>query len=399
MTKSLQDAARHLRAGLQQATLGLVGREPLAELIVLAAVAQEHLLVIGPPGTGKSAVVRRVARMLGGHYFEYLLGRFTEPSELFGTVDLQKLREGTVETDVTGMLPEADVAFLDEVFLGSTAILNTLLGVLNERRFRRGHTQLACPLRVCVGAANALPDDEALAAFADRFLLHAFIEPVADAQLESLLQGGWQSDFAATDDAHALASLDLLSAQLRNVRLDAVRPALAEAIRKLRAAGVRLSDRRIVKAQRLVAAAAVLAGRLEAAPTDLWPLFYALPTQAAQLQARDALRELFALAEHPHLHYAVEAATLQPRSRTARLVEAAQECLATEAGTLEAADDATGARLEALLREIDANFASDQLPADLAPLREQLRARLRVAEALRATQSLQMVDGPAPAQG
>ena len=399
MTNSLQDAARHLRTGLQQATLGLVGREPLAELIVLAAVAQEHLLVIGPPGTGKSAVVRRVARMLGGNYFEYLLGRFTEPSELFGTVDLRKLREGTVETDVSGMLPEADVAFLDEVFLGSTAILNTLLGVLNERRFRRGHTQLACPLRVCVGAANALPDDEALAAFADRFLLHAFIEPVADAQLESLLQGGWQSDFAATDDAHALSSLDLLSAQLRNVRLDAVRPALAEAIRKLRAAGVRLSDRRIVKAQRLVAAAAVLAGRLEAAPTDLWPLFYALPTQAAQLQARDALRELFALAEHPHLHYAVEAATLQPRSRTARLVEAAQECLATEAGTLEAADDATGARLEALLREIDANFASDQLPADLAPLREQLRARLRVAEALRATQSLQMVDGPAPAQG
>lgn len=372
MTKSLQDAARHLRVGLQQATLGLVGREPLAELIVLAAVAQEHLLVIGPPGTGKSAVVRRVARMLGGRYFEYLLGRFTEPSELFGTVDLRKLREGTVETDVSGMLPEADVAFLDEVFLGSTAILNTLLGVLNERRFRRGHTQLACPLRVCVGAANALPDDEALAAFADRFLLHAFIEPVADAQLEALLEGGWRSDFAATDDAHALASLDLLSSRLPDVRLDAVRPALAQAIRQLRAAGVRLSDRRIVKAQRLVAAAAVLAGRLDAAPTDLWPLFYALPTQAAQMQARDALRELFALAEHPHLHYAVEAATLQPRSRVARLVEAAQRCL----GADDTAPDDAGAGVEALLREIDANFAGDQLPAALAPLRDQLRARL-----------------------
>ena len=389
MTNSLQDAARHLRTGLQQATLGLVGREPLAELIVLAAVAQEHLLVIGPPGTGKSAVVRRVARMLGGNYFEYLLGRFTEPSELFGTVDLRKLREGTVETDVSGMLPEADVAFLDEVFLGSTAILNTLLGVLNERRFRRGHTQLACPLRVCVGAANALPDDEALAAFADRFLLHAFIEPVADAQLEALMHGGWRSDFCATDDAHALASLDRLSSQLPHVQLEAVRPALAEAIRKLRGAGVRLSDRRIVKSQRLVAAAAVLAGRLEATPADLWPLFYALPTQAAQLQARDALRELFALAEHPHLHHAVEEATLQPRSRTARLVQSAQECLAADTGD-------SGPRLEALLREIDANFTADQLPAELAPLREQLRARLRVAETLRASQA---VDGAAPAQG
>ena len=401
MTNSLQDAARHLRAGLRQATTGLVGREPLAELIVLAAVAQEHLLVIGPPGTGKSAVVRRVAQTLGGRYFEYLLGRFTEPSELFGAVDLKKLREGTVETDVSGMLPEADVAFLDEVFLGSTAILNTLLGVLNERRFRRGHTQLACPLRVCVGAANALPDDEALAAFADRFLLHAFIEPVADSQLESLLQGGWRSDFTTPADAHALAPLDLLSAHLRDVRMDAVRPALAEAIRKLRAAGIRLSDRRIVKSQRLVAAAAVLAGRLDATPSDLWPLFYALPTQAAQLQARDALSELFALAEHPHLHYAVEEATLQPRSRSARLVEAAQACLASATGTLDPGPGESidaGARLEAVLREIDANFAADQLPVDLAPLREQLRARLRVAEALRSTQALTTTGGPAPAQ-
>jgi MoxR-like ATPase len=401
MTNSLQDAARHLRAGLQQATAGLVGREPLAELIVLAAVAQEHLLVIGPPGTGKSAVVRRVAQTLGGRYFEYLLGRFTEPSELFGAVDLKKLREGTVETDVSGMLPEADVAFLDEVFLGSTAILNTLLGVLNERRFRRGHTQLACPLRVCVGAANALPDDEALAAFADRFLLHAFIEPVADAQLETLLQGGWRSDFTTMSDTHSLAHLDLLSSRLRDVRMDAVRPALAEAIRKLRGAGIRLSDRRIVKSQRLVAAAAVLAGRLEATPADLWPLFYALPTQSAQLQARDALSELFALAEHPHLHYAVEAATLQPRSRAARLVDAAQACLASTTGTLEQgpadAPDAT-ASLEAVLREIDANFAAEQMPAALAPLREQLRARLRVAQALRSTQALTTTGGSTPIQ-
>jgi MoxR-like ATPase len=377
---ALQDAARQLRTAIRTATTGLVGREPLAELIVLAAVAGEHLLVIGPPGTAKSAVVRRVAQVLGGRYFEYLLGRFTEPSELFGPVDLRKLREGTVETDVTGMLPEADVAFLDEVFLGSTAILNTLLGVLNERHFRRGHTQLACPLRVCVGAANALPDDEALAAFADRFLLHAFVEPVPDAQLESLLQGGWRSDFAHLSDVGGMAPLDLLGRHLHDVDMDGVRPALADAIRKLRAAGVRLSDRRIVKAQRLVAAASVLAGRLEASPADLWPVLYALPTQAAQQQARDALREVFALAEHPHLHHAVEEATLQPRSRVSRLLDAARACLAPpEDGAPELP---AAPRLEAVLREIDANFSADQLPEELAALREQLRTRLRVAEAL-----------------
>jgi MoxR-like ATPase len=372
MTPSLQDAALHVRHGIRAATAGLIGREQLAELMVLGAVAQEHLLVIGPPGTAKSAVVRRVALALGGRYFEYLLGRFTEPSELFGPVDLKKLREGTVETDVTGMLPEADVAFLDEVFLGSTAILNTLLGVLNERRFRRGHTQLACPLRVCVGAANGLPDDEALSAFADRFLLHLFIEPVPDHLLEAMLSGGWQSDHRAVEPQAGLAHLDVLCRALPQVDLGAARPALANAIRQLRQAGVQLSDRRIVKSQGLIAAAAVLAGRLHADAADLWPLLYVLPTPAAQASAREVLRELLAHTTHPHLLSAVEQATQQPMSRLARLVESAQACVADSGPQQQP-------QAEALLREIDANFAPDALPAALGPWRERLAGLARVA--------------------
>jgi len=250
MTPALHDAARQVRQSIRAATEGLVGRDQLAELIVLAAVAGEHLLVIGPPGTAKSAVVRRVAQSMGGRYFEYLLGRFTEPSELFGPVDLRKLREGTVETDVTGMLPEADVAFLDEVFLGSTAILNTLLGILNERRFRRGHTHIDCPLRVAVGAANGLPEDESLAAFADRFLLHLFIEPVPDHHLEAMLDGGWRAGAAPLAEAASLLPLDVLCRAVTRVDMAAARPGLADCIRQLRRAGVHLSDRRIVKRSR-----------------------------------------------------------------------------------------------------------------------------------------------------
>jgi MoxR-like ATPase len=365
MNHALQDAARHVRSGIRAATAGLIGREQLAELIVLSAVAQEHLLVIGPPGTAKSAVVRRVAQAMGGRYFEYLLGRFTEPSELFGPVDLKKLREGTVETDVTGMLPEAEVAFLDEVFLGSTAILNTLLSVLNERRFRRGHTQIQCPLRVCVGAANGLPDDEALAAFADRFLLHLFIEPVPDHQLEAMLAGGWQSDRRAVEPQAGMAHLDVLSQALGRVNLDRARPALAQAIRQLRQAGIQLSDRRIVKSQRLIAAAAVLAGREHATQADLWPILYVLPTQPAQNSAREVLREQLAHATHPHLLSAVEQASQQPLSRMARLIESAQACVSRT-------DAERAAEAEALLREIDANFSLEALPPELATWRTQL---------------------------
>jgi MoxR-like ATPase len=92
-----------------------------------------------------------------------------------------------VETETAGMLPEAEVAFLDEVFLGSTAILNTLLALLNERTFRRGRTAIDVPLRVCVGASNQLPDDDVLAAFADRFLSRVFVDPVPDHALEAML--------------------------------------------------------------------------------------------------------------------------------------------------------------------------------------------------------------------
>lgn len=372
-TIALQDAARHLRHAIRTATEGLIGREQLAELIVLAAVAREHLLVIGPPGTGKSAVVRRVARALGGGYFEYLLGRFTEPSELFGAVDLKKLREGTVETDVTGMLPEADVAFLDEVFLGSTAILNTLLTILNERRFRRGHTQVECPLRVCVGAANGLPEDEALSAFGDRFLLHAFIEPLPDHHLEAMLSAGWRSDQTPVPPADGLAHMDALSRRLEDVQLEGARPALANAIRKLRQAGVQLSDRRIVKSQRLMAAAAVLAGRMEAGEQDLWPLLYALPTKETQLNAREVLAPLLTNCAHPHLFSAVEEATMQPLSRASRLEETARALLASTS-----ADAAS--KVEAVLREIDANFTSERMPPQLAELRA-LLVRMMVAPA------------------
>lgn len=365
---SLQTSALQIREGIRAATAGLIGRDQLAELMVLAAVAQEHLLVIGPPGTAKSAVVRRVAQAMGGRYFEYLLGRFTEPSELFGAVDLKKLREGTVETDVSGMLPEADIVFLDEVFLGSTAILNTLLGVLNERRFRRGHTQIDCPLRVCVGAANHLPDDEALAAFGDRFLLHLFVDPVADNLLETLLTGGWQSDRRPVEPQAGLVHLDTLSDACREVSLDAARPVLVQAIRLLRKSGVNLSDRRIVKSQRLIAAAAVLSGRLVADESDLWPLFYVLPTRESQQNAREVLRELLAASANAHLFSAVEEATLQPQSRLARLLESARRCL-------EEPGETRLGGIETLLREIDANFAADRLPPELAELRGRLVER------------------------
>ena len=364
MVYGLKEAAAIMRSRIRLATQGLVGREQIAELMILAAVAEEHLLIIGPPGTAKSAVVRRVAAALGGRYFEYMLGRFTEPNELFGPIDLRKLKEGTVEIDTTGMLPDAEVAFLDEVFLGSTAILNTLLGVLNERTFRKGHTIKKCPLRICVGAANGLPDDEALAAFADRFLLHTFVEATPDHLLEDMLEGGWLSELHPITHGDGIGCMTYLSEAMREVDLSAIRAPLAHAIRLLRQNGLHLSDRRIVKSQRLIAAATVLSGRNAATDADLWPLLYVLPTQAAQHSGREILKDLLMTSANQHLHLAVETIVQQPKSRESRLLE--------EAELLLASPDTDRAQIEAVLKEIDANFNSDQRSAPLATARQQL---------------------------
>jgi MoxR-like ATPase len=377
MSLSFEVAASHVRDALTDAGRGLVEREAMVELVALCAVAGEHLLVIGPPGTAKSEAVRRTARALGGGYFEYLLGRFTEPSELFGPVDLRKLREGLVETETAGMLPEAEVAFLDEVFLGSTAILNTLLGLLNERVFRRGHTRLRCPLRVCVGASNALPEDESLAAFADRFLARTFVEPVPDPRLEELLAGGaslWSAEEARTA---SLEALDVLAQVAREADLGPVRPHLAHALRTLRDAGIGLTDRRMVKVQRLVSAAAALAGRRTPGMADLWPLVYAVPTKEAQALARDVLREVLARSENPALSAAALEASAGPLARAQRVAKAGRTVLAERPADADPEALASWRlKLEGVARELDAGFAPEALPEELRAVREELRAVL-----------------------
>src|SRR4029078_4057883 len=114
--------------------------------------------------------------MVRGEYFEYLLTRFSEPNEVFGPIDLAKLREGTVATVTTGMLPEAEVASLDELFNANSAILNNLLTVLNERVYRRGAETHKLPLISLFSASNHLPDEDALKALFDRFLLRCQVD-------------------------------------------------------------------------------------------------------------------------------------------------------------------------------------------------------------------------------
>ena len=121
-----------------------VAKDEIIDLMGVCLVGGENLFILGPPGTAKSALVQGLSRRLDGRVFDYLLTRFTEPNELFGPFDIRKLREGELVTNTEGMLPEASLIFLDELLNANSAILNSLLLVLNERVFRRGARRDGC---------------------------------------------------------------------------------------------------------------------------------------------------------------------------------------------------------------------------------------------------------------
>jgi MoxR-like ATPase len=252
-----------------------VGRDEVVDLIALAVVSGEHLFLHGPPGTAKSALIRQFAAATRARYFEYLLTRFSEPNEVFGPIDLVRLRQGTVATVTTGMLPEAEFVFLDELFNANSAILNNLLSVLNERVYRRGAEVHHLPMLSLFSASNHLPDDDALRALFDRFLIRCHVDNLRREAMPRLLSAGWALEgLDPPEPAVAADDLRALSGRIRAVDLAGVAERYAEVAFKIRDLGVAFSDRRAVKTMKLLAASAVLCGREAASVSDFWVLRY-----------------------------------------------------------------------------------------------------------------------------
>jgi MoxR-like ATPase len=281
--KCCQDSAKMLAntvaigQRLQEQVLGpmketFVGKEEIIDLLGLCLAGGENLFILGPPGTAKSALVHELGKNLAGNTFEYLLTRFTEPSELFGPFDIRKLRDGVLQTNTEGMLPEASLVFLDELLNANSAILNSLLTVLNERVLRRGRETYQLPILTVIGASNHLPQEEALQALLDRFLLRVHSDNVSEKQLGELLAAGWALEHQnqAEEPVLSVDEIAQLQRSLPKVSLNDVRPAYLKLVTRIRNAGLKLSDRRAVKLQRLIAASTLLCGREKAQVSDFW---------------------------------------------------------------------------------------------------------------------------------
>lgn len=328
-----------------------VGKDEVVDVLGVCLVASEHAFVLGPPGTAKSAIVQELARRLDGEVFGCLLTRFTEPSELFGPFDLRRLREGDLVTNTAGMLPEAAFVFLDELLNANSAILNSLLTVLNERVFRRGRETRRLPLLMAVGASNHLPEDDALGALFDRFLLRVVCDNAPGDRLGDVLHAGWRLE-AAKDAAPATVPVDdvrELHRALTQVALAPVHERLVQLVAQLRRAGITVSDRRAVKMQRLVAASALLCGRSTAERSDLWVFRHIWDT--------DEQREVLASLVRDAIGEVAEAAVAHPAARRGErpdpeVLARELEALAGETGPGQ--DEASRARWQDRLRAVAA---------------------------------------------
>jgi len=258
-----------------------LGKSEVVRLMLIAVVAGEHMLLIGPPGTAKSALVRMFAKLVDARYFEYLLTRFTEPNEIFGPIDITAFREGTYQRRMEGMLPEAEIVFLDEVFKANSAILNSLLGVLNERVYTSGGTVHRVPLLSAFGASNEVPNDEDLMAVFDRFLLRVHSDNLDSYHFHDLLLRGVKNEVLRLSGEGERMKPLLSSKELHALHQSfAAQMSFSEEflaqykglVFQIRAEGVSLSDRRSIKMLKLFAASALLDGRAQPDASDFFVL-------------------------------------------------------------------------------------------------------------------------------
>ena len=268
---------------------GLIERERVVRLAFLAALAGEHTLLVGPPGTAKSELARRLhLAFAGARYFERLLTRFTVPEELFGPLSISALEQDRYERITAGFLPQATIAFIDEVFKANSAILNALLTLLNEREFDNGAGRERCPLVSVIGATNEVPADEVAEAFFDRFLMRLPVGPVSASGFRSLLELDGEPLPAAAD---ALTEADLAALHTAAARVslpDEVAGLLAELRQMLAGEQVYVSDRRWVKVAWLLKVAAASEGRTAVATWDLWLLPWCVAPTPERQAAVDA---------------------------------------------------------------------------------------------------------------
>lgn len=266
-------------------------REGVIRGLLVALLSRQHVLLLGPPGTAKSELLRELCRrVVDSRYFGKLLTRFSTPEEVLGPPDFSFVEGGPYRRVTERMLPTAHVAFLDETFKANSSILNALLSILNERVFEDGGEEIPVPLETLVGASNELPEGETredLEAFYDRLLLRYRVDYIQDAENFEAMLAREDGSAPAPGEKTTITLEELAAAQsaVRAVDISPVRGQVRGLWEGLLADGIRLSDRRHRHAYGLLGASAWLAGRERASEEDLEVLSACFWTETDQIPA------------------------------------------------------------------------------------------------------------------
>ncbi|ADC64687.1 ATPase associated with various cellular activities AAA_5 [Ferroglobus placidus DSM 10642] len=259
-------------------------REELIKLTILALLSRQHIYILGPPGTAKSAVARAIASHFNARYFEWLVTRFTTPEELFGPIDLAALEKGEYRRITANKLPEAEIAFVDEIFKANSAILNSLLAIINERIYHDNGMVIRVPLNTLIAASNELPEDEReLAALYDRLLIRYTVGYIKDdASFEEMLKGGEEY---TPKTRITMDELKVMQGQVAGIDISRVIPSIVQLRKSLRESGIVVSDRRFKQSISVIKAHAFFSGRSAATIDDLRVLQHIMWDTPEQIRA------------------------------------------------------------------------------------------------------------------
>jgi len=239
-------------------------REDVIDGVIASVITKQNCFLFGLPGTGKSELVREISNgFKNSKFFGYLLSPTTDPSELFGPVAVSKLLKDEYVRDVEGYLPSANIAFLDELFRGSSAVLNSLLTILNERTFNNGREVIQTPIQSIVAATNSFPTEESLQAFCDRFLFRPTVEPLKKSTSKRLLDlwalGLETRPKVVTDLTYK--DLTELQTEAQNIEVsEEFLDRFGQVFDLLTSRGITISDRRRVQILRFMKAWALVQG-------------------------------------------------------------------------------------------------------------------------------------------